>query len=221
MAIVAEFTIPPEAIPGGKTLTVMPDVRIELERIVPADQSALPFFWMFGGDTDAFIAEVESEAEIEEIRLLADIGHAALFEATWTPDAGVIQGIRTLHATIMVATGTSDEWYFQVRAENRERLLEFQQIFSNQDIPIQLERIYDLSEIVETERPLTDEQRETLIVAYEMGYFDQPRRVTQAELGEHFGISSQAVANRLQRGTRNLIRKSLLRSPTDHDRESS
>lgn len=215
MTIVAEFTIPPAAIPGGDSLADMPQVRIELERIVPADEAALPFFWMFGMDPQTFRAELETEPDIEEIQMLATVDHAALFRATWTPDDDVIQGIRTLRATIMEATGTADEWHFQVRADNRERLLEFQRIFSDQDIPIQLERIYSLSEMLDTERPLTDEQRETLLVAYQKGYFDHPRQVTQAELGDHFGISSQAVANRLQRGTRNLIRKTLLSPPTE------
>lgn len=216
MAIVAEFTIPPEAIPGGSTLTDMPDVTIELERIVPADESALPFFWLFGGDAQKFLARFEREPDIEAIRVLAEVDRAALFSATWTPDDEVIQGIRTLRATIMEATGTADRWHFQVRAEDRDRLLEFQRIFREQDIPVRLERIYSLAEMLDTERPLTDEQRETLIVAYEKGYFDHPRQVTQADLGEHFDVSSQAVATRLQRGIRNMIRQSLL-TPSGDD----
>lgn len=219
MAIVAEFTIPPEAIPGGKTLTDMPEVRIELERIVPAHESALPFFWMFGADSDEFLAEFRTEPNIEEIDVLADIERAALFRATWTPDDAVIRGIRRLRATIMEATGTAEQWRFQVRADDRERLLDFQRIFRDQDIPVQLERIYDLSEVLDTDRPLTDEQRETLRVAYERGYFDRPRRVTQAELGEHFGVSSQAIATRLQRGTRNLVQKMLVSPPSDPGQE--
>lgn len=219
MAIVAEFTIPPGAIPGGDTLADMPEVTIELERIVPSADVALPFFWMFGGDADQFLEAIRAESDIEEIDVLAEIQHAALFKATWRPDDDVIRGIRTLEATIMEATGTATEWHFRVRAEDRERLLAFQKIFSDQDIPVQLERIYDLSEILETERPITDEQRETLLTAFEMGYFDQPRQVTQSELGEHFGISSQAVATRLRRGIRNMIGQTLKRPATDLDRE--
>jgi predicted DNA binding protein len=216
MAIVAEFSIPPEAVPGGATLTEMSDVRIELERIVPASGGVFPFFWMFGGDPEIFLTEFQTEPDIKEIHLLADVDHAALFSATWTPDDDVIQGIQTLRAAIMQATGTADEWHFQVRAPDREHLLDFQRLFEDQGIPVQLDRIYDFSEMLETDRPLTDAQRETLLVAYEKGYFDQPRQVTQAEIGEHFGISSQAVATRLQRGIRNLVRK-MLATPTTEE----
>lgn len=219
MVIVAEFTIPPEAIPGGKTLTAMPEVRIELERIVPAEETALPFFWMFGRDPDAFLNKLQTEPDIADLQVLASIDHAALFGATWTPDDEVIQGIRTLRATIREATGTADKWYFQVRAKTRQRLLEFQQIFHEQDIPVELKRLYTLSEMLETEHPLTDEQQQTLITAYERGYFNRPREVTQAELGEYFGISSQAVATRLQRGIRNLIQKALLSPAPETERK--
>lgn len=218
MVIVAEFTIPPEAIPGGETLAAMPDVTIELERIVPTEETALPFFWMFGGDSDVFLDKLRTEPDIAEIQVLADIDHAALFSARWIPDGEVIRGIRTLRATIMEATGTADEWYFRVRGKNRQRLLEFQQIFYEQDISVELKRLYTLSEMLKTERPLTDEQRKTLIAAYERGYFDRPREVTQAELGEYFDISSQAIANRLQRGIRNLIQNTLLSPDPEMDR---
>lgn len=217
MGVVAEFTIPPDAIPGGQALARRPDVRIELERIVPTNECALPFFWMFGADPDAFLSDFAAEPEIVDVELLTRVEDAALFGATWTPADEVIQGVRALQATIMEATGTAERWHFQVRAEDRDRLQEFQRIFGQQNIPVRLERMYNVAEILETSRPLTEEQRETLLVAFERGYFDQPREVTQAELGEHFGISSQAVAARLQRGIRNLIQQTLLSSGNGFD----
>lgn len=44
MSIIAEFSIPPEALPGGDILTDMPNTTLELERIVPTEENALPFF---------------------------------------------------------------------------------------------------------------------------------------------------------------------------------
>lgn len=70
--------------------------------------------------------------------------------------------------------------------------------------------------MVESERPVTPEQREVLVAAYEQGYFDQPRQVTQTELGQQFGISGRAVSNRLLRGTKNLISSNLL-EPAEHE----
>lgn len=46
MSFVAEFTMPPEALPFGETLKENPGTEIEVERIVPTQESALPFFWV-------------------------------------------------------------------------------------------------------------------------------------------------------------------------------
>ncbi|MFC7019992.1 MULTISPECIES: helix-turn-helix domain-containing protein [Haloarcula] len=56
---------------------------------------------------------------------------------------------------------------------------------------------------------LTAPQREALLLAYEMGYFDEPRAATLEDIAARLDISRQAVANRLRRGHRALIRKML------------
>lgn len=210
MSIVAEFSIPPEAVPSGRTLTTLPEATIQLERIVPSNERILPFFWVFNADASAVLESLQAEPEIESVELLAKIDDRALFQAEWTPDAAIIKGIKTLRATILEAQGTASEWLFQVRAEDRERLSAFRQLFTDQGIPVEVRRIYNFAELVETGRPLTPGQREMLVAAYESGYFDQPRQVTQEDLGERFGITGRAVSNRLRRGTRNLIASTLL-----------
>jgi predicted DNA binding protein len=49
---------------------------------------------------------------------------------------------------------------------------------------------------------LTDKQREALSAAIREGYFERPRRISQAELAEQFDISKQAMARRLARAER-------------------
>ncbi len=60
-----------------------------------------------------------------------------------------------------------------------------------------------------TEDTLTDTQQEALILAYERGYFESPRKITMAELGEELGISQQAVASRLRRGIKHVLGRTL------------
>ena len=52
---------------------------------------------------------------------------------------------------------------------------------------------------------MTDAQQEALVLAYERGYFNTPRDVTMADLGEELGISQQAVASRLRRGVSAIL----------------
>ena len=216
MSIVAEFIIPADAVPGGNTLKELPEATIELERIIPTSSAALPFFWMFGVDVETALDSLQNEPDLADVDVLAEVDTGVLFRATWTPEAPLIEGIKTLNATILNAIGTPGEWLFRVRARDRERLAAFQEIFTDQDIPVELRRIYNFAELVEGDRPVTPEQRETLVTAYREGYFDQPRQVSQTDLGGYFGISGRAVSNRLRRGTKNLVASTLL-EPSDDE----
>jgi hypothetical protein len=52
---------------------------------------------------------------------------------------------------------------------------------------------------------LTDRQREVLEVAYELGYFDVPRRSSTSAVAAELGLDDSTVAEHLQRAERNLL----------------
>lgn len=211
MTVVAEFTIPPEAFPFGETLVEMRDVEIEVDQIVPSGESALPFFWVRGCDPEAFMEYAEGEPRVRNNRLLEQVENTALFRAEWALDADLIDGLKQLDVTIVKSVGTADHWRFEVRTQDRDSFVEFQRVFEDQGIAIDLNRLYDLEELIEDDhRNLTPEQRETLLTAYREGYFDRPQGATQADLAEEFDISRRAVAERLRRATRNLVGATLL-----------
>jgi predicted DNA binding protein len=173
----------------------------------------MPFFWVWGDSPEAFMEQAEGEPNMAAVDLLGLVKGGALFRAEWTPDAGLIQGIKELNATIIEATGTANNWRFEVRTEKQNAFRNFQNIFEDHGISVELERLYDLEELAESDTlSVTSEQRETLLTAYRDGYFEKPRETTQEELSEHFDISSREVSDRLRRGTRNLIAASLVPS---------
>ena len=211
MSCIAEFTVPPDAFPFGLTLLDNPDVRIEIDRIVPTDESALPFFWVWGSDPEGFLAAAEDEPGILETVLLEEVEDGGLFRAEWAPNAAIVKGFEQLDVTIVESEGTVEHWRFEVRTQDRSQFTHFQDVFDEQGIPISLTRINDLEETVDSDSPLvTPEQRETLVRAYREGYYESPRQVTQAELGASFDCSHRAISDRLRRGTRNLIASTLL-----------
>ena len=210
MAIIAEFVIPPEALPGGETLAALSSATVRLERIIPADGDLRPIFWVSGVDPDRFVDHARSETGIGDLHELTRLDHDVLYMAVWTPEQPVVEGIKTLRATILDAVGTADRWVFQVRAEERSRLQEFMDIFTDNGIPVELRRISSLGDDATEGSALTPKQRQTLLAAYEMGYYDRPRSAQQDTIGSRFGISGRAVSNRLRRGTRNLIESTLV-----------
>lgn len=220
MSLVAEFTIPTESLPGGNVLRAEPDIRVELERIVPSKEAALPFFWVWGDDPDDFLDQFEADSEIRGVKVLDRVEEGVLVRAQWAPETAMITALEGLDATILEAVGADEEWRFQIRASDRERFTEFRGIFTDHDIPVELIRLYNFAELVEDEHyTITAKQREALIEAFRRGYFEDPRAASQEDLGTHFGISGRAVSKRLRLGTRNLIANTLATSPFEADSE--
>ena len=213
MTLVAEFTIPPEALPLGVLLTDRPETEIEVERIIPADETALPFFWAWGVEPECVLEYAEREPAFAAVHQLEEVRAGALYRAEWSPHADVVQGIQGLDGTIIESVGTSEQWRFEIRAQDRDSFIQFQEVFEAHGISVTLTGLSDLADRIEADgRDLTPIQRETLMTAYREGYFEQPRETTQEELSEQFGISSRAVSDRFRRGIRNLIAETLLPS---------
>ncbi|MCK4444807.1 MAG: helix-turn-helix domain-containing protein, partial [Thermoplasmata archaeon] len=58
---------------------------------------------------------------------------------------------------------------------------------------------------------LTKRQEEVVRIAFEMGYYDHPRRMTLRELSKVFGISPSTLSEIMQRGERKIMRQYLAR----------
>lgn len=75
---------------------------------------------------------------------------------------------------------------------------------AGETVGVQLERISPLGEegdaAVDSRWNLTPAQSEALEVAYEMGYFEVPKRANAAEIAAEVGISKSALLERLRRG---------------------
>lgn len=56
----------------------------------------------------------------------------------------------------------------------------------------------------------TEEQRETLVAAYEQGYFAEPRETSLEELADSLDLSPTAVGGRLRRGMKALVGMSVV-----------
>lgn len=69
---------------------------------------------------------------------------------------------------------------------------------------------YDLLSVVSTdghdESLLTDRQRECLLVALRMGYFDVPRECTLEEVAAELGVNKSSVSDTIRRGAGDVLR---------------
>ena len=206
MATLVEFSVSADDFPFGSLFAAVPDVSVELERIVPTTESLFPYVWIRGGERPAIESALESATGVESFALIDDLGRRGrLYRATWSPTVdGIIDTIVASNVTLLSATGKRDRWRFRLRADEHGAIGAFQDRCRKKGIRIDVSRLQPLGAI-DRDEGITPAQLEALELAYERGYFDDPRRATLDELATDLGITRQSLAGRLRRGHRNVL----------------
>jgi predicted DNA binding protein len=224
MSIVIEFTVPADSCALGRSLGSDPNALLELDRIVPTDDSVMPFFWVWGRDAETFAAAARTEPAIDRIAVVDRVDGGALLAAEWNPDAaGTLRSIAEADGTLLDAHATNTEWRFEVRFADAAATSEFRRLCRERGVPLALARVTTSPESPDHRYGLTPEQREALVVAYGMGFFEEPRRATLADVADELGISPRAVTGRLRRGQSALLEHTgvLARSHAGDRREAA
>lgn len=210
MTVIADITVPANTFALGRVLEDVPNVEIELERIVPLQEAIIPLFWISGEDPETIKSCLREHSQTETVAELTTTDGQTLFEVHWSPDInGLVQALIDTRAKILEATGTAETWDFRLRFTAHKDLSAFNMALTKEDIPVTLRHIYNPT-IPDEHSSLSAEQREILLKAYHNGYFEVPRRMNLAELAETEDISDSALSQRLRRGTEGLIEQTLL-----------
>jgi len=68
MSTIAEFTVPSGDFALHHALAAAPEVIVEIERVVATlGDRVMPYFWVSGGDTDAFEAAFKEDTSIHTV----------------------------------------------------------------------------------------------------------------------------------------------------------
>ncbi|MCL7417539.1 MAG: helix-turn-helix domain-containing protein [Halalkalicoccus sp.] len=210
MTIIADITVPSETFALGRLLDEFPDVTIEIERIVPLEETIMPLFWVGNADPELIETTFQESPRVNTVARLTTADSRTLFELHWDTDInGVVRALIDTRARILEAEGTVDTWDFRLRFDAHEDLTAFNQSLTGGGIPVTLRHLYNPT--LPDEKPaLSDEQREALLQAYSRGYFGIPRGCTLDDLAEGLSISDSALSQRLRRGTATLVKQHLL-----------
>ncbi|MCO8244938.1 MULTISPECIES: helix-turn-helix domain-containing protein [unclassified Haladaptatus] len=205
MTTVADVTLPGDSFPLGRLLTEHPDMHIELERLVPLDDRILPFFWVTDGSAAHIESVLEAQRIVESVELLTTVEDRYLYQVTWTSEVdGVIDALLGTQGVILEGQSVGNQWEFRLRFPSHEQLSQFNQYCVEEGITVDIKSIYN-PHVPSIQDQLTSTQWETLVLAYELGYYDVPRECTLTELAEYFKVSEQAVSQRLRRATNAVV----------------
>lgn len=207
MSVILEFTIGNTEFELGRALCSHGETFVELERIVPVAESLIPFFWVEGGESAQLEASVAESSYIENLSTIDSIGTRTLYRVDWTGEPGhLLEGMKRNEATILEAR-SQNRWRFRLRFRGHGQISRFHTYCGEHEIPVEVELVHPLTEDGLRDRiaGLTPEQRETVLLALEAGYFTIPREASMAELAAELDISQQAASERLRRGTKRVL----------------
>lgn len=224
MATAAEVVLPADEFALRETFAALPDVEFDVERVVAHDRNqVMPILWASGAEFEATDEALDADPSVEDVELLVDLDDEWLYRMVWVDDIeAVVQSLIYEQGTITNAHGRNDRWTFRIVFPDHDALSRTHQYCREQDLTIEIESVTEMESEPSGQFGMSDAQYETLIRAYEEGYFHIPRETTLDELAEALGVSSQAVSERLRRGHQRLISGALPAAveETDADAES-
>ena len=217
MATFAEFEVPADRFVLGHTLEALPEMVIEIERVVASGELLTPYFRVEVDRTEAFEAAAGDDPSIANLTQVDEFGRQTLYRAEWTENVeALLHAYQEVGAAISEASGRADTWELRIRFDTRRQLDAFQTFCEDHDITFELRRLYEASQTGEGGAyGLTPKQYEAATRAWEMGYFDSPRESTLSTVAADLGISTQALSDRLRRCQYTLIAETLMVTPPE------
>lgn len=219
MSIFGEFHVPSDVFTFHDTFQTVPGLVIEIERVVASEQLLTPYFWISNVTADDFEAAAREDPTIEGLRRLDEYDEATMYRAEWTDRIDtLIYAYTHIGAAITGAEGQSNEWVLRMRFDDRGKLDEFSEYLNDEGVAYDLRRLYEITHPRSgSEFGLTRKQTEALTIAWEMGFYELPRKVTMEEVADEVGIAPQSLSDRLRRAENTLIENTLrVEGPTDH-----
>ena len=214
MSTVALVRIPAEEFALSKTLSELPNMEFEVERVVASESDqVMPFVWT-GGDSTEYERLDEVLAEdptVENDTLLTELDGERLYQMSWVSQIRVVvQILVEQRGTILKAHGHDNQWLLRILFPTRDALSATHDFCERYDLSLDIRNIFELRESPGGRYGLTEEQYQTLVTAAEMGYYEVPRGVKLEELAAELDITHQALSELLRRGHDTLIKDTLM-----------
>lgn len=208
MTVMGEFTVHADDFALHHALSSAPNMVVEIERLVATTEDRImPHFWVTGGDHERFESAFQADPTVRQTTRVDQVDDAILYRAEWTENIeAIVYAYVEIGATIIEATGTDERWEVTMRFDDENTVSEFHEYCRANGVSFELDRLYEQAQpMASSQYGLTPKQRETLVTAYEEGFFDVPQRTTMTELADRMGISQQALSKRLHHAHKNLI----------------
>jgi predicted DNA binding protein len=196
-----------------ETVTHDPTSNVRSVTEAGTDPTSGKFFYhVASSDFRRFEDGLRNDHTVGEFeRVIETSDGKAIYSFEYTDEAKVFSPvISTANGVVLDMENDGNAWIFTVWMPGRTNLADLWDSARREDIDIELLRVNEYASLGTTDAGLTDSQREALLVAFEAGYFEEPRNATLGEVAAELDISQPAAGGLLRRGIERLIVSSLL-----------
>lgn len=186
------------------------DVSVELEYwTVLEDGRTVVFFGASGSTFGAFETALEEDPTVTDPIVVDQYPQQRVYRVTLTERTLRFVGhTAEVGGRILDITSSRDGWIVQLRFPDRDALVSFNHFCKQREISFHVNHLRLSRQGERAVVGLTAKQEHLLTVAYEEGYFDVPRGISQDELAQKLGVSKSAVSQRLRRAMNELCESS-------------
>lgn len=208
MSITAKVRITHERLALVPTLQRLGDVDIRVITQGTTNPGATSFPFLFEyPDREALETSLDADPTVERYDLIDWTEGTGIYYIEHTPETKLISSAVADVGGFLVRTETDGYgWMVRLLLPDREALNSIWTYANENDIDLDIVELYGNDDAgADSSYGLTEEQRVALQVAFEKGFYEEPRDISLSEVADELGLSSTAMSGRLRRGTRNLI----------------
>lgn len=201
-----------------ETVTKDPSAKVKSVSEAGTDPTSGKFFYHIrSADFDQFEDGLRSDRTIGAFERVIEIDDGqAIYRFEYTDGAKILSPIiSAANGVILDMENEGRSWLLTVWMSERANLDQLWDYAREHDIDIELLRLNEYGRLGTADVGVTDSQREALLVAFEKGYFEEPRNATLSEVATALDVSQPAAGGLIRRGTKRLIESCLRRESED------
>lgn len=178
------------------------------------------FYHIESSDFDRFEDGLQRDSTVADFeRIIETRDEKAIYSFEYTDEAKVLTPvISAANGVVLDMENDESAWILTVWMSERTDLAQLWDYAHRNGIDIELLRVNEYASLGQTDAGLTDIQRDALLAALEIGYFEEPRNATLGDLAADLDISQPAASGLLRRGIKRLIVSSIADDSRDSDR---
>lgn len=166
-------------------------------------------------DFERFEAGLAADPTVEEYERVVELETEAVYALRYTDRAVVFSTeVARCNGVVLEMENHGTAWRFKVWLPDRSAARTLWEFAAEADIDVELERVNEHGSVLEGSYGLTEAQRDALLTALDLGYFDEPRGVTLSELAAELDISDPSASRLIRRGLKRLVTATIAETGT-------